>query len=513
MCKDDELKIELKPGVSGRMRLFAKQGEKTIHADNVDPVSDMSRQRFFKKLLQKVPALTEEDSTRLEEDIIQRSWKLVSTNKQGQETCAGQPDTDKLLAEMSSEARHKADEMLQDPSLIGQVIEDIAALGIAGEHELTATLYLVGTSRLLDRPLAAIVQGHTSSGKSYILQRVASLFPEETVIRATQMTPQALYHMPADRLIHRFVVAGERARVQNDENADATKSLREMISEGWLIKQVCEKLDGRFQTVEKKVAGPIAYVESTALSNIFEEDANRCLMLNTDETSPQTRRVLETIASAYSGDMENLDRQGIIEKHHAAQRMLRSRTVLIPYAKALVRHFPNERPEARRAYSHLLNLICASALLYSRQRVSDSEGRIMAHQDDYKLAKRLLDGPLARVLGLNVSDAAKRMLERISGWAIEGKFNSREAKIRENLSERAVSGHLRELYRAGHLNMIEPSRGPMPCVWQITQKATDGDGRANLPDPLVVFACCPHADKAQDSLITEDKWEDALVAR
>ena len=41
------------------------------------------------------------------------------------------------------------------------------------------------------------------------------------------MTPQALFHMKPGSLAHRFVVAGERSQLENDERADATRALRE----------------------------------------------------------------------------------------------------------------------------------------------------------------------------------------------------------------------------------------------------------------------------------------------
>jgi hypothetical protein len=37
-------------------------------------------------------------------------------------------------------------------------------------------------------------------------------------------------------LQHRFIVAGERSRLQNDETAEATRALRELLSAGRLVK-------------------------------------------------------------------------------------------------------------------------------------------------------------------------------------------------------------------------------------------------------------------------------------
>jgi hypothetical protein len=180
-----------------------------------------------------------------------------------------------------AEIRDEAEELLQDPNLMKRICDDIALVGVAGERTLTATLYLVGTSRLLGKPLSAIVRGSSSSGKSYTLEAVASLFPPEAVIHAQQMTPQALFHMESGSLVHKWIVAGERSRLENDDKAEATRALREMISSGRLSKLMPMKVGGEIVTELIAQEGPIAFCETTTLGEIFNEDANRCILLQT----------------------------------------------------------------------------------------------------------------------------------------------------------------------------------------------------------------------------------------
>ena len=113
--------------------------------------------------------------------------------------------------------------MLESPELMKLVLDYVAACGVAGERDLVASIYLIGVSRLLPRPLAAIVQSPSSTGKSYVIDRVTEMFPLETVIRATAMTTNALYYLPPEGLRHVFIAAGERSRVENDESAEATR--------------------------------------------------------------------------------------------------------------------------------------------------------------------------------------------------------------------------------------------------------------------------------------------------
>ena len=176
--------------------------------------------------------------------------------------------------------RIEARTLLDAPNLMQRVVEDIGALGVAGEKELAATVYLIGTSRLLPEPTCGDRARPIIIGQELRRQKAASLFPPEAVITATQLTPQALFYMQPGSLVHRFIVAGERSRLENDDTAEATRALREMLSEGRLSKLLPIKKDGQLETVLVEQDGPIAYVETTTLTKLFNEDANRCILLD-----------------------------------------------------------------------------------------------------------------------------------------------------------------------------------------------------------------------------------------
>jgi len=89
------------------------------------------------------------------------------------------------LEGMPGDVRAQAEELVRSPKLMKIIVDSIAGLGVAGECELGATLYLIGTSRKLTRPLAGRVKGPSASGKSYILERVGRLLPPESVVFAT----------------------------------------------------------------------------------------------------------------------------------------------------------------------------------------------------------------------------------------------------------------------------------------------------------------------------------------
>ena len=141
------------------------------------------------------------------------------------------------------------------------------------------------------------------------------------VFCCAEVTDFGYLYMAPGSLVHRFVVVGERPHAQDDAAADATRALREMLSGGRLSKLVTVKEGGKLRTELVQQDGPIAYVESTTKTSIFEEDANRCILLNTDERPEQTKRIMDATAAVFSGRVA-ADAQSIIERHHALQRLL-----------------------------------------------------------------------------------------------------------------------------------------------------------------------------------------------
>jgi hypothetical protein len=490
----DNLRLEIRPAVRGKVDLIVRGEDGSIVLTDLTDLSGIEARRKAARGL--CARLREKGIERSPEDIenaLEARWAEYVQERERQEAedaaraagSGGEEDPDareqRRLSETPADVRAEAEALLRDPHLTLHVANAVETMGVAGEEPLAVTLYLVGTSRKLRRPLAAIVKGPTASGKSFVIERAARLMPPESVLIATQITPQALFHMTPGVLRHRLVIAGERSRRDDDETAEATRALREMISAGRLSKLMPVKFGHDLQTVLIEQEGPIAYVESTTLTAVFEEDENRCISVCTDERPEQTRRVLTRAASDYAGVASAGDAGRVAQVHHTLQRLLARREVAVPYAPRLAELLPEERVEARRAFPHLVSLIQASALLHQYQRPSDGEGRVIAVREDYHLARFLLADPMRRLLGGGVSEASRRFFYRLRGWFGEAAFTTTEARLKERTSRAAVHGWIGELVRAGALEQVEPGKGPKPARWRTTRDELDAEANV-LPE-------------------------------
>ena len=67
----------------------------------------------------------------------------------------------------------------EQDSILDLVIGVGRRMGVVGEDRAIKLLYLAATSRLLDRPVSLVIKGPSSAGKSYVVERTLSLFPND----------------------------------------------------------------------------------------------------------------------------------------------------------------------------------------------------------------------------------------------------------------------------------------------------------------------------------------------
>lgn len=455
-----ELHVAPHTGKAARA-VVARLGEKEF-TDTFDPFKASAREKFIGRLADKFHR-KEEDLAFVDDLLVQKAKDADALAEQAADEAAVAKVSPaaKALAETPKEVLEAAEAFLENPDLMGELDEDVAALGVAGESLLARTVYVVLTSRLLDTPLSGSTRATSSSGKSFVTGQVVSLLPPEDVIVATDLTPNSLYYLPQGSLKHKAVLVTERRQGggHDEAAADATLALREMLSRGCLDKFVPVKSPGGgIETKHIHQEGPISFLETTTLQAVFEEDASRMLPLTTDESSEQTAAILARQAKEAAWEAGADDEQERVrQKHRAAQRLLKRLRVRIPYAGKL--GLPANSLTARRAFPQLLACIKAVALLRQRQKAVHADGHIDADSRDYRIAYDIMVPVLRRTFA-PLSERALKLLGVVRGKAPNGKeFDRADAAKWAGIGTTEARNRLTQLVESGMVEQVTGGKG------------------------------------------------------
>ena len=436
----DALKVALRLRVGDR-----------FHLDAMDLARDADRRRFTERAA---------EETGLHADLLKRDLgRLLLAVEQAQDglRSVSVDAPQKGPAVMSEADRAEALAWAQAPDLIGRLRAALRRV-LVGEDGNALVLYLVGTSRLLDRPLAGIVQSPSAAGKTTLMDAALSFFPEEDRVKYSAMTGQSLFYMGDANLKHKILAIVEEAGAEK-----ASYALKLLQSEGELTIASTGKnpTTGRMETQEYHVEGPVAILLTTTSADMDEELQNRCLTLAVDDSPEQTARIhaLQRERRTLAGLVAKAERAEVLRVLKNVQRLLEPLEVLNDYAPQLI--FPTQQTRNRRDHEKYLTLIDTIALLHQHQRVRCSRcvagassatkttkaiAYIEATLEDIALANELAPEVLGRSLD-ELPPQTRRLLDHIRAVV--------RAKRERECEKLAVCFTRRELHEG--------------CGWSFTQ--------------------------------------------
>lgn len=411
-----------------KVNIRAEKAEEK-YIDNVDLFSARSRSSFSLTL----GRLFSVEAARVEKDLVsilewleeERDRKLMGLDQGSEITLSAEEEASGL-------------ELLRDPDLFDRIEADLSALGYVGEASNKRLMYLAASSRKLQDPISIIVISQSAAGKSYLIDTVKKLIPPEDVLSMTSLSDQALNYLPEEALLHKFMVMGEAV------HSDAVDhQMREMLSAQELSRLVTTKDDktGRMvsRLVRKKAI--VSAVMSSATGEINPENASRCFVISTDESEEQTRAIHREQRQKYS--LERIQKKAedlpmIVKAHQAAQRLLKDRMIINPFADHL--DFPASLMRSRRDHERFMDLIASVCFLRQYQKEERADGShafIECDLTDYKIAYDIMISILPSTLS-NFPKSAQLLYEKLR------ELIRKKAK-EENLSFNEVSLTQREI--------------------------------------------------------------------
>lgn len=324
--------------------------------------------------------------------------------------------------ELTAEAEAAGLALLRDPRLAERIATDVEAIGVVGEGVNALVGYIACVSRLLDKPLAILIQSTSAAGKSTLMDALLSLLPDTQRIHYSAMTGQSLFYLGEKDMRHKVLAIAEEEGVRQ-----AAYALKLLQSQGELSIASTGKdpATGKLVTEEYHVEGPVMLCLTTTAIDIDEELLNRCLVLTINETPEQTAAIQQRQRQArtLAGLQVRVRGDAVLAAHRAAQTLLRPLAVVNPFAESLT--FASDRVRMRRDHAKYLALIDAIALLHQYQRkvhAVEVDGATVEYVEvieaDIQLANRLAHAVLGRSLD-ELPPQTRRVLSALDAWVTQ----------------------------------------------------------------------------------------------
>lgn len=238
------------------------------------------------------------------------------------------------------------------------------------------------------------------------------------------------------------------AIVEEEGASQATYALKLLQSEGQITIASTSKdpESGDLITKEYKVEGPVMIFLTTTAIEVDEELMNRCLVLTVNEDREQTEAIhqLQRKKRTLQGLIQKSEREAILKQHQNAQRLLKSLSVVNPYAEQLT--FLNDQTRTRRDHEKYLTLIDSIALLHQYQR----EIKTVTHNgqplqyvevtiDDIATANKLAHEVLGRTLD-ELPPQTRTLLSLIDKMVTEQCKKENKERQHYHFSRREIRG-------------------------------------------------------------------------
>ena len=400
---------------------------------------------------------------------------------------------------LSIERKKKAIAFLKQPDLLKRTNDLIGQTGMVGEEDNRLLMYLVFTSRKRSQPLHIISLGGSGTGKTYLQEKIAELIPEEDKLEVTALSENALYYFGQRELKNKLVLIEDLDGLSgtgNNGSLGAFYAIRELQSKKKITKTIPLKDNkGNMKTVTVQVEGPISLAGTTTKERLYEDNANRSILIYLDGSNTQKEAIMNYQRSVSAGQINKRKEEQVKDFFRDMQRVLEPVAVRNPYAPELI--IPETVFKPLRTNAHYLNFIEVVTFYnqYQRERKIDSQSGsdyIETTLEDIESANRLLKEVLLAKSD-ELTKASRDFLERLKrhlSYQKKSSFKSKVVRLDFRMSPTTINRHLLALVKYGYVQVIGGNKAK-GYEYEILQSSDYEDLKSDISNAL---------DKALDKI-------------
>ena len=356
-------------------------------------------------------------------------------------------------------------------------------------------MYLVFTSRLREQPLHIISLGASGTGKTYLQEKIAELIPETEKLEITMLSENAFYYFGRHELKNKLLLIEDIDGLSTggagaDGSHGAMYAARELMSKRRISKRVPTKdSKGNMKTIPLVVEGPISLAGTTTKEKVYEDNANRSLLIYLDGRQEQKDMIMDYQRLLSAGKVKTRQETELKEFFKDMQSVLKPIKVRNPYAEYL--KLPEYVFKPLRTNTHYLAVIETITFYhqYQRQVKTDpetGERYIETTLEDIEWANRLLKDVLLAKSD-ELSGECRKFFENLKSWV---KSNDKESfykkEVREafRMNPNNLKYYLVQLLKYNYLKIVGGNRYKSGYEYEITNTEEYRKLNQNLTNAL-----------------------------
>lgn len=358
-----------------KVMLVVENKQTELKARNkIDLYEDKQVERLCKEVAEKLSLrkdLLEADIYKLTDLLEQHIEKTLQQNS----------DEEKPVQVLTLKERTELESFAKKPKLIKRLNELLGGTGIVGEERNRIFLLIIAISHKMPETLHALIQGSSGSGKTRLLKQISDCMPKESVTKLTRLSDKVLYNFPENYFVNRLLCLEDIDGLSEE----AEFAFRELQSNGELNSATSIKLEnGQITSGQKTVKGPIASLACTTRGEIYEDNMSRVFLIAVDESTEQTKRIIEYQNCVAAGAINREDEEKnklLIQKFVS---ILQPFKVINPYAQKI--QLPEEAHKIRRLNDLFQSFVKMITILNQYQRKQDERKRLITQIEDVETA-------------------------------------------------------------------------------------------------------------------------------
>lgn len=347
-----------------------------------------------------------------------------------------------------------AESYLKSKDLMANTMEDLGKTGIVGEIHNRLIMYLVFLSRITQEPLHIISFGASGTGKTHLQEGISKLIPEEGKLEITAMSGNSLYYFRNDEIRYKVLLIEDMDGAQ-----EVLYPLRELQTKQKITKRVSIKdTQGNIKTVQVTVRGPVCIAGCTTKSRIYEDNANRSILIYIDGSAEQDERIMAYQRGESAGKINKEEELKFRRLLLNVQRTIQPIKVVNPYAPDL--KIPSNVFKKRRSnwiYLRFIEIITLYHQYQREQKADEQTGEVYIETtlEDIAWANKLLKDILLRKSD-ELSEPTRNFFERLKKWLKSKKmeqFKTGELRTGLQVTASSLKRYLPELMNCGHIKI------------------------------------------------------------